>query len=198
MGLYKNYPKLRKQKPYIDEAIQTIISTYCNAGAVFLCGNGGSATDCDHFAAELMKSFRFKRRFPDSIPSMVKLNLEPGLAAISLPSMTGINTAFANDVNYEFAFAQLVYSLMQPDDTLICFSTSGDSANIVNAAAIAKLINRNVISFTGKNECELDKVSNVCIKAPSTKTHRIQEYHLPIYHHIAAKVEKRCFERTKP
>lgn len=193
--LYENYPELTSCKKDIDKALEMMISTYKNKGKILVCGNGGSASDCEHIVGELMKGFKSKREINDSrIPSELKENLQGSLPAISLPSQIGINSAFINDVEPSFNYAQLVYGYAKEDDLLICLSTSGNSANVVNAARVAKCLGLGVLALTGKNESKLSAIADITIRVPETETYRIQELHLPIYHYLCAKVEEEFFK----
>ena len=90
-------------------------------------------------------------------------------------------------------YAQLVYGYAAEGDLLICLSTSGNSKNIVNAAKVAKALGIKTLAFTGEGGGELSHISDVTIKVPSTETYKVQEYHLPIYHHLCLKVEEYFF-----
>ena len=140
--LYGRYPQLKGCEGEIVKAFDLLLSCYRNGGKVLTCGNGGSAADAEHIVGELLKKFR-KHRDIDSgiaekLPPELVAKLEGALPAVSLVSMSGILTAFANDVAWETAFAQQVYGLGKPGDVLIALSTSGNSVNCVNAALVAR------------------------------------------------------------
>jgi phosphoheptose isomerase len=107
--------------------------------------------------------------------------------------MSGILTAFANDVTWETAFAQQVLGLANPDDVLIALSTSGNSANCVAAAEVMKAVGGKSIAFTGAKESRLSEVCDVTIRVPETETYKVQELHLPIYHALCAAIEGEMF-----
>ena len=107
--------------------------------------------------------------------------------------MSGILTAFANDVAWETAFAQQVYGLGNPGDVLIALSTSGNSANCVNAARVAKAKGMKVIAMTGSGGGRLGDLADAAIRVPETETYRIQELHLPVYHALCADLEEAFF-----
>ena len=116
------------------------------------------------------------------------------MPAISLPSQSAILSAFANDVDPDMVYAQLVYGYARENDILIGLTTSGNSKNVVYAAQVAKAKGAKVIGFTGTRESKLSVIADVTIKAPETETYKIQEYHLPIYHYLCAEAEKHFFK----
>ena len=119
--------------------------------------------------------------------------LQVGIPCIDLTSQTALLTAFANDVDPDYIFAQQVvgYSKDNPHDVVLALSTSGNSKNVVNAVKVAKALGLKTISLTGKNDSLLSKLSTICIKAPEKEVFKVQEYHLPIYHYICIELEKR-------
>ena len=119
--------------------------------------------------------------------------MQLAVPAIPLPSLTGLNSAFCNDVDPALVYAQLVLALGKPGDLLVCLSTSGNSRNVVLAAKTARARGLHVLSLVGARPCALDGLSDVVLHAPSTETYRIQEYHLPLYHWLCAGVEQALF-----
>ena len=195
--LYVRYPQLKGCEGEIARAFDLLLSCYRNGGKVLTCGNGGSSADAEHIVGELLKKFR-KHRDIDSgvaarLPPELVAKLEGALPAVSLVSMSGILTAFANDVAWETAFAQQVYGLGNPGDVLIALSTSGNSANCVNAALVAKAKGLKVISMTGAGGGKLAALADAAIRVPETETYKIQELHLPVYHALCAAVEEVLF-----
>ena len=198
---YERYPKIESQKDNIEQAINILESCFKNNGKILVCGNGGSSSDSAHIVGELMKSFTAKRPLNKEIAEKINQEfdkevsdkLQTAIPCIDLTSQTALLTAFANDVDPEYVFAQQVlgYSKNNPQDVLLCLSTSGNSKNVVNAVKVAKSIGLRTISLTGKNDSELSKLSTICIRAPETETYKVQEYHLPIYHYICMELEKR-------
>ena len=120
-------------------------------------------------------------------------NLQRAVPAISLVSETALMTAYTNDNSAEMAFAQQVLSYGRPGDMLLAISTSGNSANVLYAARIAKLIGVTVLGLTGRSGGKLLALSDICIRVPSDITYQIQEYHLPVYHCLCACVENELF-----
>ena len=199
--LLSRYPQLEICKKDIENAVEAIINCYENGGKLILCGNGGSCADCDHIVGELMKGFLKLRPLSDEKKIEMKKNcdlvddeilskLQGGLPAISLPSITALNSAFCNDVDPELIYAQPLMSLANKNDILIGLSTSGNSKNVFGAVKVAKALGIKVIGLTGKAGGKLRECADICIKAPETETFKIQELHLPIYHYICAAVEE--------
>ena len=202
--LFTRYPALLTCKDEIAEAYDILKTCYTNHGKVLICGNGGSASDSDHIVGELMKGFLLRRPVADAeknelcakygdIGIYLASNLQGALPAINLTAQSAIQTAFANDVAPDMVFAQQVYGYANAGDVVIGLSTSGNSANVVNAAMIAKHKNASVISMTGIGGGKLNTLSDVCIKVPEKETFKIQELHLPVYHALCAMIETHFF-----
>lgn len=195
--LYGRYPRLRGCEGEIEKALNLLLTCYKGGGKVLTCGNGGSAADAEHIVGELLKKFRRHRDVSPEIaaklPPELGARLEGALPAVSLVSMSGILTAFANDVAWETAFAQQVYGLGNPGDVLIALSTSGNSANCVNAALVAKAKGMKVVSMTGAGGGKLGDLADAAIRVPETETYKIQELHLPVYHALCAAIEEILF-----
>ncbi|MHB1275962.1 MAG: D-sedoheptulose-7-phosphate isomerase [Candidatus Humimicrobiaceae bacterium] len=207
LNLIRKYPDIEECIPDINLTIELMIgSINCN-GKVLTCGNGGSASDAEHIVGELMKGFIHPRNLESKeIESIMQLypeigneivkNLQKPIPAISLASNISFITAYSNDVNPEYIFAQQVYGLGNKGDVLLCLSTSGNSKNVINAAMVAKVKGVNIIGFTGKSGGMLKGYSDVLIKAPSLSTPEIQEYHIAIYHAICAQIEEDIFYKN--
>lgn len=193
--LLKRYPELSECESDIIKAIELISDTYRAGGKVLICGNGGSAADCEHIVGELMKGFLKKRKVADKrIPEEIREKLQGSLPAISLPSQSAIISAFSNDISPEMVYAQLVYGYAKPEDLVIGISTSGNSANVLRAAEVASCLGVKSIAMTGKNGGKISEIATVTIKAPETETYKVQELHLPIYHYLCAEIERMFFE----
>lgn len=171
---------------------------------VLLCGNGGSAADCEHIVAELMKSYHFSRKMPKDLETKlteihlghaeyIYKNLEVGLKAISLVSQIGLNTAFANDRRPDLCFAQQVLTYGDENDVLWVLTTSGNSKNIIYASEVAKAKNMKVIALLGKNGGKVKKLCDAPMIVNLADTAEIQELHLPIYHTICNALEYEFF-----
>ena len=202
--LLKRYPCLEITREDIIKAENALITAFKNGNKLLICGNGGSCANCEHIVGELMKGFLKRRPLNEKMRRMVAVadpenadfladNLQYGLPAISLHSQSALLTAFANDVDASMMFAQTLFALGKPGDTLVAISTSGNSANVVNAAKIAKSIGVHVIGLTGEKNCLLDKYSDCVIHVGAIETYRVQELHLPVYHWLCAKVEDEFF-----
>ena len=189
------------RKENIEKAINLLESCFKNNGKILVCGNGGSSSDAAHITGELMKNFREKRPLNEKLADKINKEfdeevsnkLQLGIPCIDLTAQSALLTAFANDVDPDYIFAQQVvgYSKNNPNDIVLALSTSGNSKNVVNAVKVAKALGLKTISLTGKNDSLLSKLSTICIKAPETETFKVQEYHLPIYHYICIELEKR-------
>ena len=179
--LYVRYPQLRSCEGAIGCALDLLLACYRGGGKVLTCGNGGSAADAEHIVGELMKKFRRHRTVDPEIaaklPPELVAKLEGALPAVSLVSMSGILTAFANDVAWETAFAQQVLGLGRAGDVLI-------------AALVAKAKGMSVISLTGATGGRLAELADAAICVPETETYKVQELHLPVYHALCARVEE--------
>jgi len=151
---------------------------------ILICGNGGSAADSQHFAAEFVNIFskEIKRR---------------ALPAMALSTDTSIITAIANDSSYDQVFARQVEAYAEPGDVVIAFTTSGSSQNCINAVVSAKAKSAKTIAFTCVN-AEISKLVDISLEVPSSDTQHIQECHIIAYHIIAELVENQLFvERQK-
>ena len=169
---------LKKQKALIIEITKQIISAYKKNKKVVLFGNGGSAADAQHIAAEFVGKF-YKER--ESLP------------ALALNTNTSVVTATANDYGYEYIFERQVSSLVYEGDVVIGISTSGNSPNVIKGLIKAKEKGAVTIGFTGHNENKIEKIADYCLKVPSSDTPRIQEGHITIGHVICYLVEKEIF-----
>ena len=158
-----------------------ITETYRNGGRVFLAGNGGSAADAQHLAAELVNQFYFKR---------------PALAAMALTTDTSVLTAISNDNSYEAVFARQLEAHGAAGDVFIGISTSGNSANVVRAMETCHRQGLYAVGLTGKNGGKVAAGSDVCLQVPSVSTPRIQEAHILIGHIICGLVEEQLFGAT--
>ena len=163
----------------IEKITDTIVAVFKNNGTVLLCGNGGSAADAQHLAAEFSGRF-YKDREP--------LNAE------ALHVNTSYLTAVANDYSFNEVYSRLVKAKGKSGDVLIALSTSGNSENIVEAAKTAKAKEMTVVAFTGKDGGKLKEYADFLINIPSTDTPRIQECHILIGHIICQLVEEKFFE----
>ena len=196
--LFSDYRALESVKIEIISAYDILITCYSNKKKTMLCGNGGSASDCEHIVGEFMKGFKLKR--PLSTGISILDNLQTPLRSLSLVSQTSLITAIANDIGADYIFAQQVLGYADEGDVLIALSTSGNAENILNAAHTAHALKCKIIVLTGKNGGKLGDIcrdsDNYCIiKLPSDETYKIQELTLPVYHALCAAVENEFFEK---
>lgn len=194
-NIFERYPQLKSCEKGIENGLNLLIETYKNGGKVFVCGNGGSTADSEHIVGELMKGFLCKRKVNDDrLSSDLKENLQGALPAISLCSQAALMTAFNNDLDPVYVFAQQVYGYGKENDLLIAISTSGNSKNVLKAVEVANCIGVKTLALTGCDGGKIKEMATVTITAPSDETYKIQEYHLPIYHYLCGMVEKEFFE----
>ena len=187
--LINRIPALAPLASEIEGAVAAICQMHRAGGKLLLCGNGGSAADCEHISGELLKGFLQKREPRENVPSV----LQQGVAAIPLPSLSASLSAFANDVEPSLVYAQLTYALGRPGDVFMGISTSGNSKNVVRAAQMAKALGMRSFALTGSRACKLDELCDVVIKVPETETFKVQELHLPVYHFLCAQLEQELY-----
>ena len=202
--LFARYPALEACRNQVKAAYEALLATYRAGGKVLCCGNGGSASDSEHIVGELLKKFKKHRDIPADLkakllaagPEGAQLaeKLEGSLGAVSLLSMSGILTAFANDVGWDEAYAQQVLGLAKPGDALVVLSTSGNSRNCVLAAVLARALGVKTIGLTGEKGGRFRDVCDVAVCVPACETFKIQEYHLPVYHALCAMLEDELFD----
>ncbi len=168
--------KMKNLLNLIKEAGDICIEALEKGNKIMLCGNGGSAADAQHIAAELSGRFK-KERAP--------------LAGVALTTDTSALTAISNDYGYEYVFSRQVEAIGKKGDILIAISTSGNSKNIINAINSAKKIGIKVITLIGKDGGEMKNLGDINIIVPSNNTPRIQEMHIMIGHMICALIDER-------
>lgn len=164
----------------ICQAADIFISTIKNGGKILLCGNGGSAADCQHMAAELVGRYQQNRR---------------GLTAVSLTTDTSVLTAVANDLGFERVFMRQVEALGAEGDVLVAITTSGSSPNVLLALEEAKRKNIKTVAIVGEKTESVSPLSDVVISIPSVDTPRIQEAHQVIEHILCDLVERACLDK---
>ena len=162
----------------ISDAASAVILTFRNHGKVMLAGNGGSAADSQHIAAEFVNRFYLDR---------------DGLPAISLTTDTSVLTAIGNDYGFDRVFVRQISTLGNSEDVFIAFSTSGTSVNIIEALKECRIKGIKTIGFTGSSGGKMNDLCDILIKIPSAETPRIQEMHILIGHIICFEVEEAIF-----
>jgi len=169
----------KQAQKVLSVAAKMLIDCIEDGGCIFICGNGGSAADAQHIAAELVGRFRRERK---------------ALPAVALTTDTSALTAIGNDYGFEHIFSRQVEALVKKGDVLWAFSTSGTSKNVLAAAKRAKEKGAKVLAFTGKPNSPLEKLSDVCV-ALDGPTATVQEIHQLAYHILCDIVEAR-FAKT--
>ena len=173
-----NFLKLKELSSEIEIIDEILIKTLKAGNKIMFCGNGGSASDAQHLASELVGNYKINRK---------------ALNAISLATDTSGITAFGNDFGFEHIFARQIEGLGNANDVLVCLSTSGNSKNILNAIKKAKELGIKTILLTGENENLGKQISDYTISAPSKITNSIQEMHIAIGHLLCEIIEKSLF-----
>ena len=164
----------------LEQVINDIINSYKTGGKVLWCGNGGSAADAQHLAAELSGRFYYDR---------------PPLFSEALHVNTSYTTAVANDYSYDIIYSRLVEAMGKKNDILIGLSTSGNSQNVVKAIEKANQLGLTTVAFTGESGGQLKNISKYLINIQSTNTPRIQECHMILGHTICEIVEMKLFPK---
>ncbi|MFA5105508.1 MAG: SIS domain-containing protein [Candidatus Micrarchaeia archaeon] len=164
----------------VQSAADAILSAYAKGGKLITMGNGGSAADAQHIAAEFLGRYMLERK-----PK----------PAIALTTNTSNLTAIGNDYGYDTVFSRQLEGWLSPNDVVLGISTSGNSANIVKAFEYAKSKGAFTIALVGKKPCKLDSLASVSLKMPSESTPRIQEMHIFIAHFLCEYVEAGFVEK---
>ena len=192
------HPALETCADDIGLAYESIRTTFAQGGKLLAGGNGGSAADADHIAGELLKGFDSTRplnpEWHEKLGPELAGNLQTGLPVIPLAGFNALNTAFANDCDGTFTFAQLTFALGQAGDTLLVISTSGNSANVLHAARTARAMDMSVIGLTGQSGGQLQELTDTCIRVPADIVWEVQELHLPVYHALCLMLAEYFFE----
>lgn len=190
--LAERYPALAPCTAEIEAAIDAITDMHLFGNKLLIAGNGGSAADASHISGELLKGFLLKRPYEEQAEPFQKM--QQGIAAIPLNSLDALLTAYGNDVDGDYSYAQLVGALGREGDVFLGLSTSGNAKNVYWAALAAKELGLVTVGMTGAGGGKLAEVCDICIQVPETETFKIQELHLPVYHAICAQVESNVFE----
>ena len=161
----------------LEVAANICIDSLKQGGKILIFGNGGSAADAQHIAAELVGRYKLERK---------------GLSAIALSTDTSSLTAIANDYGYEHVFDRQIEALANPEDVAVGISTSGNSSNVINALQSAKNIGCKSIGLSGKSGGNMNKLCDVNLVIPAKDTARIQEMHILVGHIICHLIELEC------
>lgn len=176
-GIALRQELLATRSEAIADCAQRLGDLFFAGGKLLLCGNGGSAADCQHIAAELTGRYRAKRE---------------ALAAIALTTDSSALTAIANDSGFEQIFARQIEALGRAGDALLAISTSGRSPNVLQAARTARSRGLLVVALTGPHADALGDLADVVLTVPGATTDRIQELHITVGHILCDLIERRC------
>lgn len=172
MGVIQTLQSLR---PVLEQIGSMMSGAIRDGKKILWCGNGGSAADSQHLAAELVGRFLKERR---------------GLPSIALTTNTSILTAIGNDYGYDMVFRRQVEALCVPGDVVVGISTSGNSKNVLLALEAARTIGAHAVAFTGKNGGSMAEAASLALQIPSTETPRIQEAHILCGHMLCDYIEQ--------
>ena len=170
---------LAETDPTLARIALAMAEAFRNGGKVVLFGNGGSAADAQHVAAELVNRLLMERK---------------ALPALALTTDTSVLTAMANDLGFDCVFARQVEALVRPGDVVVGLSTSGNSENVLQGLRAARECGATTVGLTGRDSSTLKDVADVCFCAPSDNTPRIQEAHITVLHAICEAVERELFD----
>ena len=198
------YPALVPILPELRRTLETALRTLRAGGTFFTAGNGGSGSDAEHIAGELLKGFRSRRPLPESeIAAFAEVygadgletarKLQRGIRCVSLLSHPGFASAFANDVDAELIYAQQLYALGRPGDTVLGITCSGNAGNVRRAFMTARQMNISTVLLTGARAGKCVPYADIVIAVPETEVFKIQELHLPVYHALCAALEAELF-----
>ena len=202
--LVRRYPVLSSAKEDIAAAYEAMKDCYDHGGKLLIAGNGGSCADADHIVGELMKEFKKRRPIDEKLrEALVKADPAEGnvladklgysLMALSLSNQQTLNTAFSNDVDGDYIYAQQILGYGRKGDVYLAISTSGNSRNILHAVPVAKALGITVVGLTGRTGGKLKAKADITICAPEDETYKVQELHLPIYHALCMMLEETYF-----
>ena len=167
-----------KNADTVARAATALVKSLKNGGTAYFCGNGGSAADAQHLAAELAGRFALER---------------PAMAGVALTTNTSSITAIGNDYGYEFVFSRQLEGLGKNGDVLVALTTSGNSKNILEAVKAARKLGMTVVGMTGEEGGEFAKLCDIALVTPSDKTPRIQEGHIAMGHAMCEEVERALY-----
>jgi D-sedoheptulose 7-phosphate isomerase len=200
--LFSRYPALAVCEDELAKTLALMLDTYHKGGKIMVCGNGGSCADAQHIVGELMKGFLLRRpmtaeqknQFENVLGTedadLFASRMQRGIPAVALDGATGLLTAYANDVDADYMYAQQVFAFGKENDLLIGISTSGNSKNVVNAMKAAKALGIPSVALTGAKESKSSALATAAIRVPETETFKVQELHLPVYHYLCAEMEE--------
>ena len=168
------------QVPVLERIVERVLACFSAGGRLYVLGNGGSAADAQHIAAELVGRFKRDRR---------------ALPAVALTTDTSVLTAITNDVGGEAIFERQVNALVTERDIVWALSVSGTSPNVIRAVRAAKRVGAFVVGFTGKTGGELRNLCDLCFVADHEASDRVQETHQLAYHMVCDRIERACVDK---
>lgn len=193
-------PALADCRTSLMEATQRLCRCFADGHALYVCGNGGSASDAEHIVGELVKAFRKKRSIPqqdrdklcaiDPDAATLADHLQVGFPAYSLVSGTAIMTAIVNDLGGEYIYAQQANAYLKEGDVLWGISTSGNSLPVQHAMKVARIKGATVLAMTGKSGGAMASLADLTLRSAEQETYRVQQQHIALYHIICAAVEE--------
>ncbi len=201
-ALFARFPELHESAENFHTIYSILEFSFFKRKTLFICGNGGSCSDAEHITGELLKSFILKREHSAAVKNdfiealgsdEILKKLQPGFKTITLHGHPALSTAYTNDVDPLFVYAQQLYALGERGDVLLGISTSGNAKNIYNAFQVARGMGITTILLTGLNHGLCEECADHILRAPSLETYRIQEYHLPMYHTLCMMLEERFY-----
>jgi len=204
--LFVRYPALSGCRDSVMQAYILLRDCYKSGGKLLVCGNGGSCADSEHIVGELMKGFYLKRPVADELKQRLAAEmdgilagaadkLQQGLPAIAITGHAALSTAVQNDCDPTLAMAQQVIGYGNENDVFIGITTSGNSRNVLLAAAAAKAKGMKTVGLTGGTGGRLAQMCDVAVIVPANTPADVQEYHLPVYHTLCAMTERKFFDR---
>lgn len=202
--LFERYDSLKPIEADIKAAYEILKESFEHGGQLLIAGNGGSCADAEHIVGELMKGFVKKRPVTEAFAKALMeadsergerlaQALQRGLPAIALTGHNALSTAYSNDVDPDLVFAQQVSGYGRPGDVFLGITTSGNSKNVLFAAAAARAKGMKVLGLAGRDGGALAKLSDACVVVPAHETYQIQELHLPVYHTLCLMLEEYFF-----
>jgi len=195
--LLQRAPALSSCLEDIQRAYETMRATLAGDGKLLICGNGGSGADAEHWAGELLKGFGSKRPIGGELLGKLGADLagklQGALPVIPLTGFLGLRTAWQNDCDPDYVYAQLVLAFGRPGDTLVGISTSGNSKNVIPALEAANKLGLHTVVLTGAGGGKAAQIAGTAVRVPASETYLIQEFHLPIYHTLCLMLEDEFF-----
>jgi D-sedoheptulose 7-phosphate isomerase len=202
------YPELASCTHDLKLGFQAVVDVLDNDGCLYICGNGGSMSDALHISGELLKSYMLPRplametkaRLHDAGPdgAILEQALQRGLRTMVLGLNHSLSSALENDIaTPAINYAQELLVMARPGDALLGISTSGNARNVCYAAQVARALDVTVISLTGQDGGRLAPLADIAIRAPTTRTGRVQELHITLYHCLCEMLEIAFFQEGK-